>query len=164
MTLRNKQKPCLLIDTREKQPWDFEPDDAFESIKHIKLDAGDYSIEGLEHVLIVERKASVDELFINFSKEKERINAEFTRLKDHKFKIMIIEATYEDVMNPLRYYVNKHHINKQHIKMPVAVVASGLNNLILEHGVMVLFGGSRAKVMARGILLRAYELHNKGLL
>lgn len=154
----------MLVDTREKTPWDWEPDDAFESIKHCKLDAGDYSLEGLEHIIVVERKASVDELFINFTKDKDRIKAEFDRLKDHKFKVLMLEFTCEDMMNPSKYYINKRGLNKHHPKMPVAVVAEGLNRLMIEHGVYVVFGGTRAQTMTRGLLLKAYELHNKGLL
>jgi len=43
-------KPVLIQDTREKQPWDFEGDDKFAEVKVQKLDYGDYSLEGLEHV------------------------------------------------------------------------------------------------------------------
>jgi ERCC4-type nuclease len=159
-----KEKPVLLIDTREKQPYDFEPDDAFGSIRFIKLDAGDYTLEGLEKIVIVERKASVDELFINFTKDKDRIKAEFERLKDHKFKILMLEFSCEDMMNPSKYYINRRGINKQHPKMPVAVVAEGITKLMMEYGVHVIFGGSRAQTMTRGLLLKAYELHGKGLL
>jgi len=159
-----KNKPHLLIDTREKQPYDFEPDDAFESISFVKLDAGDYSIDGLQHIIVVERKASVDELFINFTKDKDRIKAEFDRLKDHKFKILMLEFSCEDMMNPAKYYINRRGINKQHPKMPVAVVAEGITKLMMEYGVHVIFGGSRAQTMTRGLLLKAYELHGKGLL
>ena len=159
-----KQKPVILVDSREKLPWDWEPDDAFESIEHCKLDAGDYSIKGLEHIIAIERKASVDELFINFTRDKDRIKAEFERLKDHKFKVMMLEFSREDAMNPAKYYINKRGINKQHPKMPVAVVMEGLNRLLLEYGVHIIFGGSRAQAMTRGILLKAYELHGKGLL
>jgi hypothetical protein len=159
-----QKKPCLLIDTREKQFFDFEPDDAFESIKYTKLDAGDYSLEGLQHLIVIERKKSVDELFINFTKDKERIKAEFERLKDHKFKIMMLEFSCEDMMNPSKYYINRRGINRQHPKMPVAVVAEGITKLMMEYGVHIIFGGSRAQTMTRGLLLKAYELHNKGLL
>jgi hypothetical protein len=48
--------------------------------------------------------------------------------------------------------------------MPPAVVASNLTNLMLEYGVHVVFAGEKAQSMARGILLRAYELHQKGKL
>lgn len=159
-----KEKPVLIIDTREKQPWDFDGDEAFEEVIYEKLDGGDYSIRGMEHIITIERKATVDELFTNFTKDKKRIAAEFERLKDHKFKIIVVEETCDDIMNPNKYYVNKKKINRQSPKMPVAVVTSNLTKLMLEQGVHIIYGGMRAQAMARGILLHAYELHRKGQL
>ncbi len=156
-----RSKPVLLVDSREKTPYDFEGDDAFSAIKHTKLDAGDYSIEGLSHIIVIERKASVDELFLNFTKDIKRIHAEFERLKDHKIKVIMIEATCEDVMNPYKYYINQKGINKHSPKMPVAVVINGLTNLMLQHNVHVFFGGNKAQSMTRGILLRAYEMYKE---
>lgn len=95
-----KELPVLVIDSREKQPLEFEGDEAFAGIEHRKLDSGDYSIKGLEHIIAIERKASVDELFVNFTKDKERIKAEFIRLKDYRFKVIVIEENYEDILNP----------------------------------------------------------------
>ncbi|MCI0557952.1 MAG: hypothetical protein MN733_05610, partial [Nitrososphaera sp.] len=123
-----------------------------------------YSLRGLENTLVIERKATVDELFVNFTKDRERIKAEFDRLKEHKFKIVVVEETCDDILNPYKYYVNKKKINKKNPKMPVAVVASGLTNLMLEHNAHIIFGGSRAQAMVRGILLRAWELHQAGKL
>jgi len=159
-----KSKPILIVDSREKTPWDFEGDDAFAGVLHTKLDGGDYSIQGMEDILVVERKATVDELFVNFTKDRERIQAEFERLRNHKFRIFVIEETCDDVLNPFKYYVNKKGINKKSHKMPVAVVASNLTNLMLEYNVHIIFGGSRAQAMVRGILLRAWELHQAGKL
>lgn len=158
------QKPSLIVDTREKNPWDWESDDAFGEVIYTKLDGGDYSLRGLENILVIERKATVDELFVNFTKDRERIKAEFERLKDHKFRILVVEETCDDVLNPYKYYVNKKKINRKSPKMPVAVVASGLTNLMLEHNVHVIFGGGRSQAMVRGILLRAWELHQAGRL
>ena len=45
----------IIVDTREQKPWDF--NDNFNTTK-AKLDTGDYSIEGLEHILCIERKCS----------------------------------------------------------------------------------------------------------
>ena len=159
-----KEKPVLIVDTREKQPWCFDTDDAFSDIIYQKLDGGDYSIQGMEHLITIERKATVDELYMNFTKDKKRIAAEFERLKDHRFKIVVIEESCEDVMNPNKYYVNKKKINRRSPKMPVAVVVSNLTKLMLEQNVQVIFGGMRAQAMARGILLHAYDLHQKGKL
>ena len=157
-----KTKPTLIVDTREKTPWDFEGDDAFEEVIYEKLDGGDYSIQGLEHLITIERKASVDELFVNFTKDKKRIRAEFDRLKDHKLKIIVIEETCEGIFNPNNYYVNKKRINKQSPKMPVAVVADALTKLMVGDNVHIIFGGDRAQAMARGILLKTYDLFQRG--
>ena len=159
-----KEKPVLVVDTREKQPWDFEGDEAFAEVVYEKLDGGDYSIRGMEHIITIERKATVDELFTNFTKDKKRIAAEFDRLSDHPFKFVVVEETCDDIMNPHKYYINKKKINRQNPKMPVAVVTSNLTKLMLESDVHVIFGGMRAQAMARGILLHAYELHRKGRL
>jgi len=160
----NEDKPVLIIDTREKTPWNFEADDSFSEVVYEKLDGGDYSIRGLENILVIERKANVDELFNNFTKDKTRIKAEFERLDKHKFRILIVEETWESVLNPYNYYINKKSINKKNFKMPVAVVASNLTNLMLEHNVHIIFGGSKSQSMAKGILLHAWELHKKGKL
>ena len=145
-------------------PWCFDHDDAFAEVRYQKLDAGDYAIEGMQDILVIERKATVDELYMIFTKDKKLIAAEFERLKDHRFKIVVIEESCDDVMNPNRYYVNKKKINRRSPKMPVAVVTSNLTKLMLECDAHIIFGGMRAQAMARGILLHAYELHQKGKL
>lgn len=156
--------PILIVDTRERTPFDFEGDDDFESVVHEKLDAGDYSLKGMEHIIVIERKANADELFNNFTQNKDRIYAEFDRLKDHKLKILLIEQSCEDVFNPNNYYINKKGLNKRDFKMPVAVVASNLTQLMIEHNVQVIFAGSKARSMAKSLLLAAYKLHRQGKL
>ena len=159
-----KTKPVLIVDTREKTPWDFEGDDAFADIVYRKLDYGDYSIEGLEDVVTIERKASVNELYTNFTTNKKRIKAEFERMQECRFKFLVIEETCENIMNPYMYYVNQKKINKRNIRMPVAVVASNLTELMVEKDVRVIFGGESAQSMAKGLLLKIYDLSQKGKL
>lgn len=156
--------PTLVVDTREKTPFDYEGEEEFEAIVHEKLDAGDYSLKGLEHIIVIERKANADELFNNFTQNKERIFAEFERLRNHKIKILMIEQSCEDICNPNNYYVNKKGLNKRDFKMPVAVVASNLNTLMLEYGVQVIFAGARARSMTKNILLAAYKAAKQGKL
>lgn len=162
--MQKMPKPVLLVDTRERTPWDFEGDDEFSEIKHVKLDGGDYAIEGMQHLVVIERKANADELFNNFTQNKERIFAEFERLKNHKMRVIVIEESCDDVFNPNNYYVNKKGLNKRDYKMPVAVVASNLTELMVNHNVHVIFGGHKARAIARGILLQAYKLHRQGKL
>ena len=155
------ERPVLLVDTREKKPFDFEGDDSFLEIKHTKLEVGDYTLEGLENIIVIERKNSADELFMNFTANRERIKAEFERMSSVKIKILLIEESCEDIFNPYHYYVNKKP-NKKNIKMPVAVVAQNLTDLMLLHNVHILFVGGRGKAMLKGLLLKAFELHRKG--
>lgn len=156
--------PTLLIDTREKHAFDFQDDPDFASIKTIKLDAGDYAIEGMEHLIVVERKANVDELYTNFTANKKRIYAEFDRLKTHKMRIILIEQSCDDIFNPNQYYVNKNGINKHDFAMPPAVVASTLTDIMLKYNAQIIFAGRKGKTMTKGILLAAYKLYNQGKL
>src|SRR5687768_15410332 len=54
-------KPTVLVDTREQLPFDFSlfPNWIGTSLRY-KLDAGDYSILGMEHLLALERKSLTD--------------------------------------------------------------------------------------------------------
>lgn len=50
----------IIVDTREQQPWTF---DNYTTASK-KLDTGDYSIDGLQHVLAIERKRALVNLLI----------------------------------------------------------------------------------------------------
>ena len=67
--MKGKAKPCpfvVIVDTREKKPFDFRGIDdhrghVFEvATRRHKLDAGDYSIQGLEAEIAIERKTKPD--------------------------------------------------------------------------------------------------------
>jgi ERCC4-type nuclease len=138
-------------------PWEFQDDPDFADVIYEKLDAGDYSIRGHEHRITIERKATADELFTNFTRNKHRIYAEADRMKDHEFKIIIIEQTYDQILSPATYYINKRGRNKQSPKMPPAVLMENLTKLMVHHDVHVFFGGSRAQEMAKKILMEYYK-------
>jgi len=156
--------PTLVVDTREKIPFDYEGEEEFAAIIHEKLDSGDYSLKGLEDKIVIERKLNADELFNNFTKGKERIFAEFERIRNHKVKILIIEQSCEDILNPQNYYINKRGLNKFDIKMPVAVVITNLNILMIEYGIQVVFAGTKARSMTKNLLLAAYKAARQGKL
>lgn len=155
------KKPTILVDTREKIPFDFEGDNAFADVVYEKLDVGDYTLEGLEHIIAIERKYSADELYNNFGSKagNKRIQAEFDRMSDVKYKFIVIEETLEDIMNPDNYYVNQKRINKASPRMPCAVVVNALADLTFYKNVHVIYGGEKAQSVTRGLLLRVYDLH-----
>ncbi len=158
-------KPVLIQDTREKQPWDFEGDEKFAEVKVKKLDYGDYSIEGLEDVICIERKANANELFQNFSANKARIIAEMERMQACKLRFLVVEQTLEQLLYTKSYFVvTGGRMRGNNPRYAPAVVINGLQELMMQYGVHVIFGGKKAKAMAKGLLLKAYELHRKGLL
>lgn len=85
----------IIIDTREQQPWKFSE----MSSVNKKLDTGDYSIEGLEDVFVIERKKATGELSVNlFGKDWKRFQRELVRMKDFKFAFLFCEFSMEDIL------------------------------------------------------------------
>lgn len=161
---KKKVKPVLVCDTRERKPWSFEKDPAFESIVFEKLDCGDYSIKGLEDIISIERKSGGDELLSNFLDDPGRVFAEFDRMDHHLIKVMIVEADLSDLLDVKHYYVNRRSFKTKNLKMPVAVVMRYLIDLMTEKGVIVLFAGKNGKKLAKQILLKVFDMHQKGML
>lgn len=81
----------IVRDTREQQGWSF----AFYQcdIIHKKLDYGDYSLEGLENSVGIERKASTGELYLNLGqkKNKERFYRELEVLSTFDLRQIVCE-------------------------------------------------------------------------
>tara|TARA_R110000744_G_scaffold298952_1_gene408468 strand:- start:372 stop:866 length:495 start_codon:yes stop_codon:yes gene_type:complete len=97
-------KPFTIIkDTREQEGYTFEPSSSrYHTCKGMvsrKLDTGDYSIEGLEDKLCIERKASVVEFANNVGHDRVRFLKEIERMKDFPYKFMIFEFSLSDLMN-----------------------------------------------------------------
>lgn len=82
-------KPKILKDNQEKKGWDFNSYDC--EVKIVNLPTGDYTVEGKEEYLCIERKASTGELAINLGKAKRAFLAEFERMKTFKHKYLICE-------------------------------------------------------------------------
>ena len=82
----------IIVDTREQQPWSFE--DYSTSIA--KLDTGDYSIEGLEEIICIERKKSVSEVANNITES--RFKDVINRLKEIKYPFVLLEFDLNDVL------------------------------------------------------------------
>lgn len=80
----------VIVDTREKRPWEFDG-----SVRRA-LPAGDYSLVGLEDRLTVERKSLVD-LVGTLTAGWPRFKRELEKLAQYKCAAMVIEASKTDV-------------------------------------------------------------------
>ena len=157
-----KKLPTLIIDSRERQPLDISDDPDFEGSITQKLDAGDYSLVGLESIIAIERKASCDELWMNLSSKRgrERLKREMERFKKIKHRFIIVEQDYGEIVDPSSYYVNKAGRNKFSPYMPVSVIMRELIDYMTSFDVHVIFAGTKARSLIKKILLQVYKNHD----
>jgi ERCC4-type nuclease len=94
---RSIPKPTVVIDTREKEPFEFKGlRNWIERTTRRKLDVGDYSIVGMERVLRLERKSLTD-LITTLMQYRNRFFKECEGLARFRHSALLVEATYEDV-------------------------------------------------------------------
>lgn len=88
----------VIKDTREQNGWFFSPYDKCQGMEVKTLHTGDYTIEGFEDVVCVERKGCVSEIAMNLGKKKNAFQAEMQRMKDYEFSFLICEFDMDDIL------------------------------------------------------------------
>jgi hypothetical protein len=89
------KKYHIIVDTREKpsHAWHFAPSSWCAGSVSRKLDQGDYAVEGLESVVVVDRKASPSELAGNLTDD--RFARELARLSDLvEYPVIVCEFSH----------------------------------------------------------------------
>ena len=91
-------KPIVLVDTREQMPWPLSVNHRnwIAGERRIALKTGDYSIEGMENLLTLERKSLADLVDCTVT-SRERFIACCSRMAVFRWKAILIEASYEDI-------------------------------------------------------------------
>lgn len=100
----------IIIDTREQTPLDFSFYNVETCVATVK--AGDYTLQGLEEFIFIERKASSGELYGNLVKNFARFTRELEKAKDCKYKYIICEFGQEVILtfpknSGIPYYLHK---------------------------------------------------------
>ncbi len=97
---RQIPKPVVLVDTREKYPFDFSRfPNWIADEKRQALKAGDYSVEGMETLLVLERKTLTD-LITTVIQQRERFLKQCEKMAKYRWRALLIEASYEDIKSP----------------------------------------------------------------
>lgn len=86
--MKSNAMPTIICDTREKKPLDF---GAGVDVVKRKLDSGDYSIDGYENKIAIERK-SLQDLVNTVTAGHERFRAEYLRMMKLDFACVVVEA------------------------------------------------------------------------
>lgn len=144
MSRSNRAPATIVIDTREQEPYSFDP--RLAAAVRRALPAGDYSVAGLENTVAVERK-SLDDFVPTVIHSRPRFREELRKLAGYRAACVVVEAGIADVL--LQRYRGGAH--------PNAVVGSALS-IILDYGVPVFFCGNRqaACQFAQAYLLAAH--------
>lgn len=91
-------KPVVLVDAREQLPLPLFANHRnwIGGERRVVLKTGDYSVEGMESLLTLERKSLADMVnCTNFGRE--RFIAGCSRIAGFRWKAILIEASYEDI-------------------------------------------------------------------
>jgi len=119
----------FIVDTREQEEYSFDP--RLVATVRRALPAGDYSIEGLEDWVAVERK-TLDDFVSTVIHSRARFREELRKLAGYRAACVVVEAGLIDVLQK-RYQGGAH---------PNAVLGNALS-LILDYRVPVFFCTTR---------------------
>lgn len=124
----------IVIDTREQEPYEF----TCASVRR-KLDAGDYSVEGHEHAVAIERK-SLPDFVHTVIHDFDRFAVELAKLAVLRCACIVVEADLDDVMRGLAS-------DKLRSVAPRAVLGAALH-IAIRHRVPIYWCGSRQTACA----------------
>ncbi|MFA5758804.1 MAG: ERCC4 domain-containing protein [Clostridia bacterium] len=152
----------VIRDTREQQDhgWIFEPEEKVGGKCQIlgtkieKLDAGDYSVVGLEDKVVIERKNGFGELFTNMTPKanKVRFENEMARMVNIPHKYILIESCLNKDI--LTLGIPQHSYGP-----PCSKVMEWLIELGLNYNIHVMFTGDAGKRVARRIFAQAARMY-----
>ena len=133
----------IIADTREQLPYAFE--NRWAATVRRALPAGDYSVEGLESSIAVERK-TLEDFVHSVIRDRDRFKKELAKLSEYPHACVVVEAGLTDVL--LVRYPSGAHPNS---------VFGAVVSICIDHGVPVYFCGDRqtARKFTQEYLLRA---------
>jgi len=138
-------KVMVVVDTREQQPYTFDP--AHVTIVRRALPAGDYSLEGYEGAMAIERK-SLEDFVASAITHRERFGRELRALAEYDLGCIVVEGSLEDVLSH-RYRSGAH----------ASSVFGAALSIIVDHRVAVFFCNDRqiACRFVEGLLCRYHR-------
>ena len=127
----------IIVDTREQKPWSF----SHHVTANHKLDTGDYSIEGLEHILSIERKRNVAEFANNITER--RFKDVIDRLSKIPHSFILFEFDFDKIMSfPIGSDIPKKIWDK--IRVSPSFIIKNIIGLQIEHNINIIFCGNSA--------------------
>lgn len=157
MAKKSYGKFTIVRDSREKDGsgWKFRASSNCDGMEIKKLDTGDYSVKGYEHLLMIERK-TIGDLWGTLTFGRERFMKEMDRALEYPIRYLIIEGTLKDIDAGFRYSQVK----------PEFILAS-LISLQVKYNLHVIFTDKRtdvAQTYVRNLLAKLYQYCEDGVI
>ena len=130
----------VIVDTREKNPWNLNSSRVL-GREITKLDTGDYTVEGVEDKLCIDRKASVSELAQNVTTK--RFVNELKRIKEFPHAFLILEFSASDVFN-FPDSANLPLAVKKKIRVNGNFLMRCLSRMQIKYDFNIIFAGNRS--------------------
>lgn len=137
----------VVVDTREKTPWDLSPMNMVSDT----LRCGDYALAGLRNAIRIERK-TLDDLLGCVGRNRERFEREMSHMLAYPCRMLVVEATWQTILSG----------NFRHSKLTAAQVVASLDGWQAK-GINVVLAGTRkeAQRYASRVLFAAAKKHWK---
>ena len=154
-------KFLLVRDTREKvdhgYSWPEDNDGQGTIIR--KIEFGDYSIEGLDNKIFLDRKQNVSELAKNVIEK--RFEKLLENIRDFRYKFLLCEFSFEDLC---KYPVGSEIPPKlwRRVRIRSNFLQGWLAKITLDYGVNVIFAhdAKKAEKFCYTLLKRIHKLEN----
>jgi DNA excision repair protein ERCC-4 len=132
--------PTAIVDTREQLPLELAP----LPVVRACLPAGDYSIEGMEERVAIERKTMGD-LVSTLTYGRERFERELDRLATYERALILVEGDLSEIVEA-RY----------RSQVPPQCLVGSFASFFARWGIATVFAGNRrnAQIMARAFLTK----------
>jgi ERCC4-type nuclease len=157
-TKKTTIKPVVIRDTREKkgQGWFFGGDASYWGGTTIStLRTGDYSVEGLERFVCIERKKSVNEFMGNLFMTWQRFQKELHRMRKFGMAAIVLEFTADDVLDWKKDPKVADELKK---KLDTYALISRITEIQIEYpNIHVVYAGNRGREFAGYLLKKAYQ-------
>jgi ERCC4-type nuclease len=150
--MSNNNNFTIIVDTREQKPWEFT--EYATAVR--KLDTGDYSVEGLEQILCIERKRNVSEIANNITES--RFKDVLSRMSKYRFPFILLEFDLQQVLDfPVGSDIPKSVWPK--IKISPKYILKCILEMSLVYNIYVIFCGSKsnAEIYATSIMKKVYD-------
>ena len=145
----------ILCDSREQKPFMFSMSGV--ETKRCKIDTGDYTIEGFENIIGIDRKFGISELYENCFGGYARFKKELIRSQIFRAFYFICEFPYSHVLNfPANMPRGNYRFNAGHI-------VDKIKHIEEKYGAKFIFCENRehAEETCFNILKDYYEKHNE---